>query len=503
MTSTGSTDQLLARREELTIPWTGLFIGGEFVGSADESTFASFDPSTGRRIAEVSEAKAADVDRAVSAAKRAQPGWGRMDMSDRAAIVRRAGELLEQRADEIGLLEALDAGKPVDQAVSQVRLAGETFEYWSRVAHELRTWVVPHANDALNYTLREPVGVVGIITPWNYPLLVYAESVPAALAIGNSVVLKPAEQTPLTALVLAEVLRDAGVPDGVFNVVNGYGPVAGTALVEHEAVAMICFTGSTAVGSAIAERAGRALKRVTLELGGKAPNIIFPDADLEAALRASLFSFSINQGQLCSAGTRLLVHNDIHDEVVGELVKRARGLRVGDPFERGTDLGAVIDQSQLEKIVRYVQLGSHAGAELLTGGDPPRLGPPCEDGWFYRPTVFAGVESRMRIAQDEIFGPVLSVLRFATVEEAAKIANDTMYGLTASLWTRDLQVAHKLSREIEAGTIYVNTINAGAPAPHDRYKRSGLGVTGGREQVEEMTRLKSVYVNLGGPVPSY
>jgi acyl-CoA reductase-like NAD-dependent aldehyde dehydrogenase len=479
-----------------------LYLDGERVDPASDRTILTADPSTGKPITEVALAEAADVDAAVAAAARAQPGWAALDAEARVAVLEQAARLLRERAVEIGRLEALDAGKPVEQAIQQVELTAGAFEYWARVSLEIREVVAPTGARALNYTLREPLGVIGVITPWNYPMLEYAESLPGALATGNAVVLKPAALTPLTALTLAELLSEAGLPPGVLNVVQGEGSVAGQALAEHPDVAMVVFTGSTGVGRRVAATAGEGLKRTWLELGGKSANVVFADADLDAVVPASLFSFTVNQGQLCTAGTRLLAERAVHDELVERLRAAAEQLVVGDPFAPGTQLGALISPDQLETVEGYVASGREQGAELLTGGHRPELNGPCAEGSFYTPTIFTGVGPEMRIAREEIFGPVVAVIPFDSEVEAVALANDTAYGLNGALWTNDLGRAHRVARGIEAGTVYVNTINGGASAPHDRYKGSGMGIAGGREQLEAMTRLKSVFVNLDGAVPS-
>lgn len=479
-----------------------LFVDGAHIDAVSGKRSVTHDPSTGKVIAEVASAGPKDVERAVEAARKAQVEWSSWEAEERVAVLERAARLLRERAVEIGRLEAIDAGKPVDQAIEQVELTAGAFEYWGRISLELRELVAPAGRGALNYTLREPLGVVGVITPWNYPMLEYAESVPGALAVGNAVVLKPAALTPLTALALAEVLAEAGLPPGAFNVVQGAGSVVGQALIEHPQVQMVVFTGSTRVGREVAADAGRGLKRAWLELGGKSANVVFADADLEQLVDASLFSFAVNQGQLCTAGTRLLVERTVHDELVERLRARAEELVVGDPFAAATQLGALISESQLQEVEAYVTSAVKEGAQLVTGGRRPDLLEPCEDGAFYTPTIFTGVSPRMTIAREEVFGPVLVVIPFGSDEEARSLANDSEYGLNAAVWTSDVTRAHRMARDVEAGTVYVNTINGGAVAPHDRYKGSGMGIAGGREQLEAMTRLKSVLVNLGRPTPS-
>jgi acyl-CoA reductase-like NAD-dependent aldehyde dehydrogenase len=461
----------------------------------------TYDPSTAEPLSEVAEGDPADIGLAVETAMAAQVGWAAQEPDTRVTVLLRAAELLRERSLELGLLEAVDSGKPVEQAVEQVALTAGAFEYWARTSLELRGVVMPAGSRRLNYTLRDPIGVIGVITPWNYPMLEYAESIPGALAVGNAVVLKPAALTPLTALALAELMTEAGLPPGVLNVVPGAGSVVGQALVEHGGVGMVVFTGSTEVGRTVAAAAGRGLKKTWLELGGKSPNIVFADADLDEVIDASLFSFSVNQGQLCTAGARLIAERGVHDELVERLRVRAEGLVVGDPFQAETQLGAMISDAQVGRVEGYVSRALAEGAQLVTGGRRPEVTGRCSNGAFYTPTIFTNVAAEATIAQEEIFGPVLAVLPFDREEEAARLANATTYGLNAAIWTNDITRAHTLASQVQAGTVYVNTINGGAVAPHDRYKASGLGIAGGREQLEAMTRVKSVLVNLGGPTP--
>jgi aldehyde dehydrogenase (NAD+)/phenylacetaldehyde dehydrogenase len=479
-----------------------LLIDGDRVEATGGRRTVTVDPSTAEPIAEVARAGVPDVEAAVSAAVRAQTGWAALEQQQRVAVLERTAASIRERAPELGRLEALDAGKPVAQAIEQVESAAAAFSYWARTSLELREVVVPAGRRALNYTLREPLGVVGVITPWNYPILEYAESLPGALAVGNAVVLKPAELTPLTALALAEILERAGLPAGVLNVVPGAGSVAGQALIEHRDVDMIVFTGSTSVGRRVAAAAGEGLRRTWLELGGKSANVVFADADLDRVAEASLFSFAVNQGQLCTAGSRLLVERSVHDELVDRLAARAEALTVGDPFAPGTQLGALISPGQLESVEGFVAGARRDGATLVSGGSRPEVAAPCGGGFFYTPTIFSAVQPQMELARSEVFGPVLAVLPFEREEEAAALANESDYGLNGALWTNDLTRAHRFAARIDAGTVYVNTINGGATAPHDRYNASGLGIAGGREQLEAMTRLKSVFVNLGGDTPS-
>jgi len=478
-----------------------LFLAGEFHDASDGATFDTINPATGGVIASVAHATTDDVARAVAAARRAQVAWAAAAISDRSRVLRRTAELIEAHADELAVLESHDSGKPIADCRAQVIGTAGWFDFFADISAHLRSDIIPSFPHHLNYTLRQPLGVVATITPWNYPLPLYGIKLPAALAVGNAVVLKPAEQTPLTALALARIMREAGLPDGVLSVLPGLGETTGAALVEAD-VDMISFTGSTDVGRKIAARAGDQLKKVTLELGGKSPSIVFADADLDKAASGALFTFCVHQGQLCSAGTRLLVEESIRDEFVGRLVTMAEDLRIGDPMDEATQLGAVMSHEQMDRIEGYVAAGIESGARPLTGATRASVDG-LDNGLFYRPTVFEDVSTSMKIAQEEIFGPVLSVLPFSTDDEAVGLANDVLYGLAAGIWTNDLRRAHRFAHEVEAGIVYVNTMNALAPwSPYSGWKQSGLGVEGGIEQAQSFTRMKTVWINLGDDVPT-
>lgn len=485
----------------MTSPETRLFVNGEFVDSADGSTFATMSPATGGLIADVAHGQPADITSAVAAARQAQSGWERMDITDRARVLRRTAELIEANAEELAQLESIDAGKPISDCRGQILGTAGWFDYFADISAHMRSHIIPSSPDVLNYTLRQPIGVVGAITPWNYPMPLYGIKLPAALAVGNSVVLKPAEQTPLTALALAGIMREAGLPAGVLNVVPGLGESTGAALVESD-IDMISFTGSTDVGRRIAARAGERLLKVTLELGGKSPSIVFADSDLEMAASGALFTFCVHQGQLCSAGTRLLVEESIREEFVEVLVGKAEALVVGDPSDEATQLGAVMSPEQLDRIESYVSSGVSQGARPLTGASRATVAG-LENGLFYKPTIFEDVSPDMKIAQEEIFGPVLSVMGFSSDDEAIGLANNVMYGLAAGIWTTDVRRAHRFAREVDAGIVYVNTMNLLAPwSPYSGWKQSGLGIEGGLEQAQSFTKMKSVWLNLGTDVPT-
>jgi len=467
-------------------------------------TFSTAEPATGEPLAMVTAAGPEEVDAAIRAARQAARGpWGQAPPGDRGAVLRRIAAGLRRDADALAELESRDAGKPIADAREDVEATAAAFETWAVRGEEVRGTVVASGAGRLEYAVRQPIGAVGVIVPWNYPLVNLAAVVPIALAVGNGVVVKPAEQTPLTALALGAIARDAGLPPGALSVLPGDGPGTGWTLASHPDLDMVHFVGSTTVGRQIAEAAGRNLTKATLELGGKSPNVVFADSDLEAVARAAVFSFTVNAGQYCAAGTRLIVEASVHDELVARIVARAEELRLGDPLDPRTQIGAIISPEQLARIERLVGEGVADGARPVTGGGRARVAGHLAGGTFFAPTVLTGVTPAMSVAQEEIFGPVLSVLRFEGEDEAVALANAVSYGLEAAVWTRDVTRAHRLAHAIEAGVVYVNTISAGSAAPHGTYKGSGMGLVGGREQAEEMTLLKSVVVSLGESPPAF
>ena len=470
-----------------------LLIGGERVSPRSGRYFQTLDPASERVIAEVAEADAADIDAAVASSRRAFEGdWGSLRPAERGAALLRLADLIRQNQGELIELESLDSGKPVSAVRRQDFPAVlDTLTYYAGWADKINGQVIPTRPDALTYTVREPLGVVGAIIPWNFPLMIGMWKIAPALACGCTVVLKPAELTPLTALRIGELALSAGFPPGVLNVVPGFGKTAGAALVNHPDVDKITFTGSPAVGRQILRGAAGNLKRVTLELGGKSANIIFPDADLDAAVKAASSGIFFNSGQVCSAGSRILVHRDIHDEVVDRLVARAKGVRVGDPREPATSMGPLVSRMQMERVLDYIEIGKQEGAQLAVGGS--RLG---NRGFFVKPTVFAGVEHQMRISQEEIFGPVASVIPFNDDEDALRIANGTAYSLAAGVWSSDIGRIHHFVRRLRAGTVWANTFGpTDVRLPWGGVRDSGFGREHGEVALENFTEPKSVWIN--------
>jgi len=450
-------------------------------------------------LAKVAEGDAEDIDRAVKAARRAfdQGDWARMRPTDREHILLRIAELIEEHADELAQLETLDNGKPFTESRHvDIPSAAATFRYYAGWVTKIYGETNPSDPAYFNFTLREPVGVCGQIIPWNFPLLMAAWKLGPALACGNTSVLKPAEQTPLTALRLGELLLEAGVPAGVVNIVPGFGETAGAALVRHPMVDKIAFTGSTEVGKEIHRETAATLKRVSLELGGKSPNIVFSDADPEAAAQGAMLGVFFNAGQVCCAGTRLFVEQSMHDEFADTLARSAGGMKQGDPFDPETRVGPLVSKEQLERVTGYLETGKREGAKTLIGGER-NTGKGLEKGYFVKPTVFTGVRNDMKIAREEIFGPVVSLIPFRDENDAVLQGNDTNYGLAAGVWTRDVSKAHRVARALRAGTVWVNCYNVFDPvSPFGGYKESGYGRELGRYALDLYTQVKSVWLQL-------
>ena len=480
-----------------------LFIDGAWAPSASGKTTERHSPSDGRLVGRYARADATDVDKAVAAARAAfdQTAWPTLDARKRAAVLRRVSDLLRERADEMGRRICLELGKPIQLARTEVLLTAEVFEYYAAMALDQRGEAVSqHTAKALGLILREPVGVVAMITPWNFPLLLLSWKVAPALAAGCTMVAKPASVTPGCALDLAAVLHDAGVPAGVYNVITGSGGDVGMALVEHPGVDKVAFTGSTEVGQTVMTAASGTVKKISLELGGKSPNIIFADANLEQAVRGAYWGIFLNSGQACQAGSRVLVQREAHDDFVAGLVEMTRTSRVGDPLDEKTLIGPLVDQGQLDTVLDYIRQGVDQGAQLVAGGH--RLAGPYAEGFFVEPTVFDQVGPAMSISREEIFGPVLSVTTFDDADEAVRLANDSEFGLAAAVWSSNLDVAIGVSKRLRAGTVWVNAYHdAGLPfaMPMGGYKASGIGRELGREGLEQYFETKAIHLRLGQP----
>jgi len=486
-----------------TLPKVALSSGGRMLIGSDwreaqsGKRFKTLNPATGDTLLEVAEGDAPDVDLAVQAARRAFEGpWGKMSASERGRLLWKLGDLINAKASDLAQLETLDTGKPIwESSKIDIPLTVDVFYYFAGAATKLEGDTIPVSGPYLNYTVREPLGVVGLIVPWNFPLLLAARKVAPALAAGNTVILKPAEETPLTALRLGELALEAGIPPGVLNVVPGFGPTAGGALVAHAGVSGVAFTGETTTGRLIMQNAARSLKKVSLELGGKSPNIVFADADQEAAARGTVFGIFYNKGEVCTAGSRLFVERGVHDSMLEKVIDRAQKYPQGDPLDPKTRVGAQTSEAQIEKISRYVEIGKKEGAKLVLGGEPARVG--NGRGYFWKPTIFDQVTNTMTIAREEIFGPVLSVISFDDFDRALEEANDSFYGLSAAVWTRDIKKAHRAARMLQAGTVWINTYNMyDAASPYGGYKGSGFGRESGMTGLDFYTQTKSVWVDL-------
>ena len=474
-----------------------LLINNEWRPSSSGKTMEVVNPATEEVIASVASAGAADVDAAVAAARAALDGpWGKMSARERGRLVSRLADRLMERADELARLETIHHGKPIGESRQiESPAAAECFEYFAGWADKVMGETIPVKGNHLTYTLREPIGVVAAIVPWNFPLLLAAWKVAPALACGNTVILKPASQTPLTAIALGEIAIEVGLPPGVLNVITGPGSSVGQALVEHPGIDKVAFTGDTTTGKAIMRSAAETLKTITLELGGKSPNIVLADADLDAALRGVALGIFYGKGEVCAAGSRLLVDRTIKDEFIDKLAARTKKMVPGDPMDPKTRFGSVSSKRQLETVMRYIESGKQEGATLVAGGERADIG--TGKGYFVQPTVFADVRPEMTISREEIFGPVLAAIEFADLDEAIAKANDTPYGLAAGVWTRDIKKAHYVARKLQAGTVWINTYNVyDTAAPFGGYKQSGFGREMSAHALQHYTQVKSVWVDL-------
>lgn len=491
-----TTEQTLKPKvKEFLSETIGLYINGSYVPSQSGQTFETLNPATEEVLATVSEAKEEDIDRAVDAARKAfdDGPWSQLTTAERSHLIYKFANLVEENREELAQLETLDNGKPYKQALEDdIDGTVDHFRYYAGWATKTFGQTIPISKDYLNYTVHEPVGAVGQIIPWNFPLAMASWKMGAALATGCTIVIKPAEQTPLSLLYAAKLFKEAGFPDGVVNVVPGFGPVAGEAIVTHERLDKIAFTGSTVVGKGIMKKAADQVKNITLELGGKSPNIIFEDANVEDAIEGAFQGIMYNHGQNCSAGSRVYVQRPLYDKVLKALVKRAEELTLGNGLNESTEMGPLISKEQLDRVLGYVIKGEDEGAKVLAGGQRA-----FDKGYFMQPTIFADATDDMTIAREEIFGPVVVVFPFDTVEEVIERANDSDYGLAAGIWSENIKTAHYVASKLQAGTVWINDYGLEMEgAPFGGYKQSGIGRELGSYALAEYSEVKSVWVKI-------
>lgn len=481
-----------------------LFIDGRFVDAVSGETLATLNPHDNSRIVDVAMAGKADIDLAVDAATRAFPKWSRLAAADRGRILLRLADLIEANAEELARLESLDTGHPLkDSRALDVPRTAACYRYFGGMADKFQGETIPVEAGFLNYTLREPVGVVGQVVPWNFPLMFTSWKMAPALAAGNTIVMKPAEITPLSSLKIAELMAEAGLPEGVVNIVPGFGAVAGQCIAEHERIAKVAFTGSTATGRRVVQASAGNLKKVQLELGGKGPNIVFEDANLAAAVNGSAWAIFHNQGQACIAGSRLMLHEKIADAFLEKFIPLARSIRLGNPLDAATEMGPLTSAQHRDRVLSYVAVAREQGGEVLSGGRAPAAAD-LAHGCYVEPTIVRARASTDRVAQEEVFGPFVTVLTFKDDEEAMRIANGTDYGLGSGLWTANLQRAHRVARDLHAGMVWINSYKRVNPgSPFGGVGQSGYGREMGFDAMREYTQVKSVWVNVDAQIPPW
>lgn len=475
------------------------YIDGELVSPTSGCYLENIEPATGLAYAEIPDSGAADVEAAVEAAEKAFPAWAALSIHKRSKLLARIADLIEERAEQLALAESIDAGKPLSEARRvDIPRAAANFRFFSSAIQHFFSESHAMGAQAFNYTLRSPLGVVGCISPWNLPLYLFTWKVAPALAAGNTVVAKPSELTPMTAYQLAGILKEAGLPKGVLNIVHGSGPIAGRALVKHPKVQAISFTGGTQTGALIAKTAGAMFKKLSLELGGKNPNIIFADCDFKRALATTLSSSFFNQGEICLSGSRIFIEQPLFARFRNELIRKTQALRVGDPLDKGSDLGALISKNHLHKVLFYLELAQKEGGKILTGGRPVHLPGRCEKGFFLEPTLIEGLSPYAQVNQEEIFGPVVTLIPFADEEEVVEYANSTPYGLSASIWSNQIARCHQMASRLHCGVIWINCwLLRDLRTPFGGMKQSGVGREGGFEALKFFTEPKNVCVYLG------
>jgi aldehyde dehydrogenase (NAD+) len=484
--------------EAKTVQAYQMFVGGKWVPSHSGRVYAVYNPAHSSVIAEAPRGDARDVASAIEAAKAAfaEPSWRGMDPSKRGRILFKIGQTIREKIEDLARVETLNNGKPIGQSKGDVAYAARLFEYYAGLADKFQGETIPLPGSRLDYTLKEPIGVTAHIVPWNYPIALASRSIAPALAVGDTVVAKPASFTPLTLLKVAEIAKASGLPDGVLNVVTGAGAEVGEEIARSPDIKLIAFTGSTETGGRVMELAAKNLTRVILELGGKNPNIVFADADLTRAARGVIDGIFTNAGQMCWAGSRLLVEKSVEEKLLGKVLEGIREIKLGDGLDQSTGMGPLVSESQRERVMGYVEAGLEGGAKLLVGGKPPK-DDALEDGYFFEPTVFTSTSSEMKIVREEIFGPVLSVMTFEGFEEAVRIANDSEYGLYAGVWTASLRTAHRVAKELESGMVSINEYPVTYPqSPFGGFKKSGLGFEQGVDAIESYLRVKNVEINL-------